>query len=347
MPYRLYQKQAIDLVLLDIMMPDISGLQVLSTLRRRFNKSELPVILVSALSERDNIVEGLRVGANDYITKPIEPQITKARITTQLELKALVDERLQLVTKLEDANHMRNRLMKMASHDLKNPINSINMALRIIEETGKAETSVMGMARKSIRQMQSIVIEFLDMDILKDEKVAVELRTVSIKEMLQDMVDTFAFMADEKQIRVNCHAVDGYMTADKKRLQQVLHNLMSNAIKYSPRGRNVVVDVEDRDETVRIHIVDEGAGISKDEQKQLFQPFAKISTTPTAGEDSTGLGLWIARQMMELQGGSIGLYSDAGAGCDFWIELPVANATTYRNPALDDTIPIPEELLVG
>jgi two-component system, sensor histidine kinase and response regulator len=316
-----------DLVLLDIMMPDMTGIEVLQIIRQQYNSSELPVILISALTEQRDVVDGLRSGANDYIPKPIEFEIVLARVQTQITLKEMADERQFVLENLERANAMRNRLMRIASHDLKNPLNNLNMALGLIGDGRDKNGQILGMAQKSVKQMQGIIMEFLDMDLLKEDAIDIQLETVSIDAALCDALESFQYAASEKQIRLVYHAAEGHIVADPKRLGQVLNNLVSNAIKYSPLDSTVAISVEACGDRVRIHVVDSGAGIAKEEQSQLFKPFSNISTQPTAGESSTGLGLWIAQQMMHMQHGEIGLTSEAGQGCDFWIELPLADET--------------------
>jgi signal transduction histidine kinase len=266
------------------------------------------------------------MGANDYITKPIEPEVVEARVETQIQLKKLADERQVLVENLERANNMRNQLMRIASHDLKNPLNNLNMLLqlRAINNHGTEKADWMKMASQSVGQMHSIIMEFLDMDILKEDALTIELEPIVLHDTLLDVIDTYQYTANEKRIRINYRPTPEIVIADRRRLVQVLNNLVSNAIKYSPRDGVVDVAVENSGDTARIHVMDSGVGIAPDEQSQLFKPFSRLSTTPTAGESSTGLGLWIAQQMIAMQNGEIGVNSVDGHGCDFWIELPIA-----------------------
>jgi two-component system sensor histidine kinase/response regulator len=314
-----------DLVLLDIMMPKITGIEVLQTIRKQYNSSELPVILISALSEQHEVVNGLRSGANDYITKPIEVEIVLARVETQITLKVMADERQFVLENLERVNSMRNRLMRIASHDLKNPLNNLNIALQLIETGRDKNGQILTMAQTSVRQMHGIIMEFLDMDLLKEDAINIQLEPVALDAAVSEVLEAFQYAASEKQIRIVYNPAQGHIVADYKRLLQVLHNLVSNAIKYSPINSTIKLVVENDGDKAQIHVIDSGAGIATAEQSELFKPFANISTQPTAGESSTGLGLWIAQQMMHMQHGEIGLTSDAGQGCDFWIELPLSD----------------------
>ncbi len=315
-----------DLVLLDIMMPDISGLAVLEWIRKQWDISQLPVILISALSETEDVRRGLSMGANDYISKPLDIEVVQARIETQVKLKQLTDIHNQTIQALEHANAMRNRLMRIASHDLKNPLNNLGMVLTLLQDEPDSSNNanLLDMAHQSIDRMLSIIIEFLDLDILREDTIDIDLQPVHVADILTQITETYHYAADKKDIQLHISVDDVIITADPKRLDQVLSNVVSNAIKYSPYHSDIRIFSKMDADCVKIHVVDQGEGIPEDEQPMLFQPFSKISTQPTGGENSTGLGLWIAKQMMVMQGGDIGLDSPPQGGCDFWLQLPLA-----------------------
>lgn len=327
------EREPFDLVLLDIMMPGISGLDVLQQIRQSHAPSDLPVILVSALKDPSDIQQGLELGANDYITKPVNPSILRARIKTQLMLKQLADERRSVVEQLEHANMLHRRLMRIASHDLKNPLHNISMAHTLLLDLMRDDPMVsemLQMAQKSTESMIEIVQEFLDMDVVRGDQIDVNLQTTNTSALISEVVLENQQAANDKSIDIQVDFSDHLIVADPARLKQVLNNLVSNAVKYSPFNSVIQVFAEHLPDGVYIHVVDHGPGIPPDEHDQLFQAFANISTKPTAGEHSTGLGLWIAQQMMVVQNGDIGLKTPPEGGADFWVKLPPASVGKFE-----------------
>lgn len=317
-----------DVVLLDIMMPGMSGLEVLETIRKTDGIAELPVILVSALSERKGVAHGLRMGANDYIVKPIDVEDVQARVQTQIRLKQYVDERKQIILHLQAMNERLERLMQVASHDLKNPMNNLNLlmsALRRAPQMDAKTLQLLDMAEHSLKTMLNVVQEFLDADTREDEVLSVNLTPTDARQVIRGVLQQYQLACEAKNIRINADDVRGVVMADAHRLAQVVSNLISNAIKYSPLNAQVRLSTLEQDGIWQLTVEDEGPGIPEAERDNLFQPFARLSNVPTAGESSTGLGLWIVREMMLLQGGEVGVYCPQEGGSHFWIQLPAAN----------------------
>lgn len=318
-----------DAVLLDVMMPVMNGLTCLKIIREIVDFATLPVILVSALSDKASIVNGIELGANDYITKPLDADIVMARLDTQISLKRLMDERNQAIASLEQANQMKARMMQIASHDLKNPLNNLGMVMTIMTEMFEDDAQTnkfLKMADKSITTMLDIINEFLTGQDLSDGIIA-EIEILQTQAIITDVLKENEVAATHKNIEIiTDYQSDTYIKADEKRLIQVMNNLISNAIKYSPKNSRVIVRVLENQGVWRLEIQDSGAGIPEAERQFLFQAFSKhdISTQPTNGESSTGLGLWIAAEMMRIQDGDIGMDSPVDGGCCFWIELPLA-----------------------
>ncbi len=319
-----------DALLLDVMMPIMDGITCLKIIREIVDFATLPVIMVSALSDKDSIVRGIQLGANDYITKPLDAEIIRARLDTQVSLKKLMDERNQAISTLQEANQLKARMMQIASHDLKNPLNNLGMVTSILTEMlaeDKKASHVLSMADKSIMTMLGIINEFLTGQDLTEGIVA-DIEQISALDVVSQVLEQNEVAANHKNIEViTDYQGNASIFADEKRLNQVMNNLISNAIKYSPKDSRVIVRTMQNQDIWRLEIQDSGAGIPEEERQFLFQAFSKhhISTQPTAGESSTGLGLWIAAEMMRVQNGAIGMDSPQEGGCCFWIELPLAD----------------------
>ena len=319
--------ESFDLVLLDIMMPSTSGLDVLRSIRNTSETAELPVILVSARMDEKDIVEGLSIGANDYITKPFRLSELRARVRTQMTLKRLQDERNQTIDELRAAHDLKDRFFRIASHDLKGPLGNLRLVhyllrQRVADDAMSGE--LLNTADANINNMQGVINEFLDMAALQSGVVDLHMDTVNVEPLLEDLLRQYHLNALKKDITVDASRVTGTIYCDSGRFSQALGNLVNNALKYSPWGSEIAIWTEIEGERTRICVGDHGPGIPNNERDKLFTEFGKLSNRPTGGESSTGLGLWIAKHLTTLQGGEIGVDTPNDGGSIFWIEMPNA-----------------------
>jgi signal transduction histidine kinase len=313
-----------DLVLLDIMMPTITGLQLLRVIRDNPLTSALPVILVSALSDNRDIIQGLELGANDYITKPIDVNVVMARAHTQLTLKRLLDERNHTITNLRMMQEIRERFFRIAAHDLKGPLSNIRLASHILrahtqDNAGAKDT--LDALSMSLEKMQEVINDFLDTAAIQTGKLDLRLDCVPIMRLVMDVTIQYEAAAARKNITLDATGVSGAALMDFARMCQVVANLVSNAIKYSPRSTKITIWSAEQDGKLTLHVGDQGPGIPKEERTKLFREFSKLSTRPTEGESSTGLGLWIVKHLMDLHQGEVGVECPPEGGSIFWVRM--------------------------
>jgi two-component system sensor histidine kinase/response regulator len=330
---RLLSQDHFDLVLCDIHMPDFDGFQVLEGIRSSADRADTPVILISGVADSTDIVRGLEMGANDYLSKPVDKQVALARIRTQLALKQSLDAQKQMIRELKNVQAMRDRFFHIASHDLKNPMNNIRMAhflLRGMLEEDPSADVLLDNIEIALDSMQSIVGDFLDMAAIQSQALDLKMDDVLVEDALWDVIIQFNISAQKKNIVLKLDEVAGHVRADSRRLVQALGNLVSNAIKYSPRDTVVKLSTQRKDDVIRILIQDQGPGIPEEERERLFSEFGKLSTTPTEGEGRTGLGLWIVKQLVTLQDGLVGAEFPETGGSIFWLELPAANPVAEK-----------------
>jgi signal transduction histidine kinase len=152
----------------------------------------------------------------------------------------------------------------------------------------------------------------------------------AVDKLINDISQQYRFVAEKKEIELQISAAAGSIWADRQRTTQVLNNLISNAIKYSPRGSTVTIWAEEHEQSVHILVADQGPGIPAEERIRLFTQFGKLTTRPTEGENSTGLGLWIVKHLVTLQNGKVGFECPPGGGSIFWIELPAAPSNEHE-----------------
>lgn len=320
-------RETFDLVLLDIMMPDMNGLQVLEIIRNAPATADLPVVLISAMSDTDDIVRGLQLQANDYIVKPIDIDVVMARVETQLKLKQTSDLQKQAIAELEAAQQMKDKLLRIASHDLRSPLSNVNMGHSLLRDYVKDQPEaleILDTLQVTVKRMKEIVEEFLDVSKFQSSGIEVKLEHVEVADVVAAVVAQYSRMAFDKNIAIQTGNLSGTAVADHARLEQSLNNLVTNAIKYSPRDTVISLWSDVQGSRVRINVADQGPGIPAGERDKLFKEFSKLSTRPTAGEHSSGLGLWIVKQMVILQGGDVGVDCPTEGGSIFWIEFPHA-----------------------
>ncbi|MEJ2148490.1 MAG: hybrid sensor histidine kinase/response regulator [Chloroflexota bacterium] len=320
-----------DLVLLDVMMPEVDGLEVLRQVRQHPETVELPVIMVTALGDTQDVIQGLELGANDYLTKPPQFEILAARVRTQLKLKALQDQRRQDILRLRELDALKDKFLQIAAHDLRNPLNNIVMSAELLDEHKEEFAQIdpefkriLKMVRMAIRMMQSIINDFLDLRAMESGQLELQREQTSLNYVLEQALLQFGSYAEQKEVDVRSDLADNLPDcfADPDRLMQIASNLIGNAIKYSHLGGSVVVTSRLHDGCLRVEVQDDGPGIPEEEMPLLFTPFSRLSNKPTGGEKSSGVGLSIARHLVELHQGTIGAESEAGIGSTFWFEIP-------------------------
>jgi signal transduction histidine kinase len=234
--------------------------------------------------------------------------IENAMLVEELEtrVRARTAELADANARLQTLNAEKDRFIAIAAHDLRGPLSNIEMTGRLLLDV-RAD-----LPAEQVRFLLSDVLEQTEPIVLAD--------------MLAETVERHDRLAVSKDIQVVLSPVpEGTALADRNRLRQVLDNLISNAVKYSPPGTTVHVDADLTDGQWVIRVIDEGPGIDPVEQARLFRYFERLSTAPTGGEKSTGLGLAIAREIVRAHGGEIGVESEPGAGAMFWFTLPVAD----------------------
>lgn len=322
---QILERQKIDLILLDIMMPGISGLDVLKVIRDQKSTADLPVIMISAMDDNGTMEQGFDLGANDFIPKPFDFAVARARIRTHLKLKLMADYQKQMVVELEATKAMKERLLQIAAHDLKSPLSNVHMAEQLLRDIITADpvvAEILDTLRSTVINMNQVIEDFLDMEAVEDNKIEVQLESIDAQEIIINIVDQYTYAADSKNIKIEVEDIDIHVFADPTRLNQVLSNLISNALKYSPQNTSIRIYPKSHDKYLRLCVADKGPGIPINERPQLFQEFRKLSPRPTGGESSTGLGLWIVKHLAQIQGGKVGADFPDDGGSIFWVELP-------------------------
>lgn len=314
-----------DLVLLDLVMPGMDGLEVCKRLKANPQTMEVPIIFLTATKDTEIAVTALDQGAVDFINKPFHGAELLARVRTHVELKRTRDELQKIIIE-------KNELMGAVAHDLKNPLSAARFSALMLREPlspSVQQELVKGMI-ESCDGMLAFIQERLERNARESHGGELKIQPFNLVDALATTVHKNLPIANAKQSALDLATGDGdppAVLADYHGLCQVLDNLVSNALKFSPPGSCVRIAVEESAADpahILVSVSDEGPGVSAEDQPHLFEPYRRLSAKPTAGESSTGLGLSIARRMMERMGGAIGCDARPAGGARFWIRIPLA-----------------------
>lgn len=330
-------KRVPDLILLDIQMPEMNGFDACRELKANPKYSDIPVIFLTAKVDSYDVVDGFKLGAVDYITKPFNTMELLARVHTHLELKHARDlltsknKYLEVITKgLSKLNNEKNTFIEIAAHDLKSPLSTIKgLAEFLRRESELPPDSMKVMLRNIIRsseRMFSIIRNLLDVSVIEEGNFRFDTTPVDVESILLDLIDLHShYSADVKNIQFTLNVPENFspkMKGNSDSLAQVFDNLLSNALKYSPPGTIVTITLSKQENRLRCEIHNEGEGLSSEDIDTMFTKFAKLSVKPTADEPSTGLGLYIAQKLTQAMNGVISCRSEQGKGSTFIVEFP-------------------------
>ena len=328
---KLAEKINPDLILLDVLMPDMTGFETCAKLKENPNLKSIPVIFLTAKTETEDIVTGFKTGGVDYITKPFKKEELLMRIKTHLDLRFFALAIQDKNENLARLNKEKNEFLGIAAHDLKNPLSAIKGLAELIEKFNAdlSPEEIVDSAqqiRVSSEFMFQIIIDLLDINAIEEGRFVLNMSDFEPDIIVNMVVNKFAPSAEKKDIKLNtsCNCPGININADAGKVQQVLDNLISNAIKFSPFGLNIWVSSELilSDGMVRITVKDEGPGISEEDKTKLFKKFSKLTARPTNEENSTGLGLSIVKRLVEEMKGRIYCESELGHGAAFVVEFP-------------------------
>jgi len=326
----------IDLVLLDYLLPDMSGLQVLHRLREQQCALELPVIIVTAFYETSVVVEALQAGANDYIHKPFDFEVLKARIDVQLQRKQLDAQLRATMDAAERANLAKSDFLTMVSHELRTPLNAILGFCQLIEhdikEAGEDKyLTDLENIYSSGRRMLTLTEGLLDLARIEAGKMEFSYSQFSLAKLLHSCIEELRPLFLENGNRLEVHSETDFdvFHGDELRLRQILVNLLGNAAKYANNGR-IVVKLKKQGLSVKepvyacIEIKDSGMGIPADKLDMMFKKFSRLHNGKGEIAKGAGLGLMISHQLCASMGGSIAVESQKGQGSTFTVLIPDA-----------------------
>ncbi len=291
-----------DLILLDIMMPELDGFETCQRLKTNPKTKNIPVIFLTAKTEIEDIVRGFELGAIDYVTKPFNIPELLARVNTHLELKFTKDE-------LEKSVYEQKKLLHVLCHDLKAPMGNILSILEIVDE----EPEIFDMMKSKLKISVLNGIKTIDlvriMRELDDFKLL--LSGVNLNEVIHESITMMEHLCTEKKIEIGVNLGQSInVEAEKTSLiNSVINNLLSNAIKFSDSGSKIFIDTEPDENKVVIKVKDSGIGMSQKMLNEIFDESKKTTRKGTNGEVGTGFGLPLVKKYITAYGGTIEVFS--------------------------------------
>jgi signal transduction histidine kinase len=317
-----------DLVLTDVMMPRLDGFGLLRALREEPHTRAVPVVMLSARAGEEAAIEGLEAGADDYLVKPFSARELLARVRSNLELARMrreVSQQEALAVSLKEAVQARDDFLSVASHELKTPLAAFQLQLALIDRNLPPESRAnvkdrLAAAGRQVQRLHELVETLLDVALLASGQLVLEREEVDlvgvVEEAAGQMRDELERAGSALRLEVQGPIVGRY---DRHRLELVVSNLLSNAARYG-MGQPIEVSLQNKEGVARLTVTDHGMGIRPEDAARIFERFERAVSSRHYG--GLGLGLWIARQVVEAHGGYIQVDSAPGQGATFTVELP-------------------------
>ncbi len=316
-----------DVILLDVMMPNVTGFEVCQRLKSDERWRHIPVILVTALNSKEDLVHGLNSGADEFVSKPVNGAELRARVSTMLRIKHQYDE-------IQGALSMREELANMIVHDMRTPISAILLYLDLLSKAPASAASLERIIPKLQAQAQRLNTMLTDMLLvakMQSGKLVLNAKLVDMGQLIESAVQDQEAVASTKGIWVETELPNDSrkVPVDSKLMQRALENLLSNALKFSPDCSTVTVRLayagdhsssNGRQPRLCIQVIDEGPGVPKEFHEDIFDRF-KVVKVQSAEVPQVGMGLAFCKMVVEAHGGRIWVEANHPTGAVFNLEL--------------------------
>lgn len=319
-----------DLILLDVMMPGISGFDTAVILKKDKETTDIPIIFLTALNNPSELVHGFQVGANDFLTKPFNKEELVMRVMHQVQLVAAKRIIVRQNEELKRTISNRDKMYSVIAHDLRSPMASIRMVLNLVvsaispDVIGKEMFELLDKANKESEETHDLLDNLLKWTKSQTGRINVVYQDFDINEVIPGVVEIFSMIAFTKKIKLEYKPNSDKLVvrADNDMLKTVVRNFLSNAVKFSPEGSTIeIITGTEGDGYAKISIRDHGVGIAPERLEGLFH---KGETTyGTSGEEGSGLGLQLCADFARKNGGDVMVESVLGQGSTFSVLVPL------------------------
>jgi signal transduction histidine kinase len=323
-------------IVLDWQMPGLPGLEACKFVRATRNQNALPILMLTVLSERADLVEAITAGANDYLTKPYDGNELLARVAAVVRTKQLYDRLVEAELRERAANQAKDDFLALASHELRTPLNAI---LGWVQLMGSGQLDASGFFRavetieRNAKLQVKLIEDILDGSRIMAGKERLEIAPFDLSSLVQSVVESVQPALDTKKITLTLalDAAASPLSGDAERIQQVLSNLLSNALKFTSKGGHIEIRSARVADTITLSVRDDGQGIAPDFLLHVFDRFRQAAGTSSRRHGGLGLGLSLVRHFVEAHDGTVTVASEGlGRGAEFVVTLPAPVAIGDR-----------------
>jgi len=322
------QQISFDLILLDIMMPEMDGYEVCIKLKQDPKTKDIPVIFLTAKTNEDSLKKGFDSGGVDFISKPFKANELLARVSTHIQLKMVREILSETNINLQKANQDKDKLLSIIAHDLSNPFSVLITFSKLLidsyEDFSKEDVlTYLKTFYQTSKQGYNLLDNLLKWSKSQTGKMDVEPVTIDLKDIVEENITLLYSQATSKKIILTNHVPEGLIAfADLNMILTVIRNLISNAIKFTNERGTVDISGSSHQNFIEITVKDSGVGIGEEDLEKLFRIDVKHSTTGTANERGTGLGLMLCKEFIERNNGKLLAKSKLNQGSEFTFLLP-------------------------
>ena len=318
-----------DLILLDVMMPDLNGFDTAVILKKDPETQEIPIIFLTALNNPSDLVKGFQVGANDFLTKPFNKEELVMRVMHQIQLVAAKRIIIRQNEELKRTISNRDKMYSVIAHDLRSPMASIrmvlNLAVNVVSKdiVGEEIFGLLDKANRESEETHDLLDNLLKWTKSQTGRLSVVYQELDLDDIVPGVVDIFRMIAEMKKIDLKYIPADEKLIvhADNDMIKTIIRNFLSNAVKFTPEGKSVEVFYKREGDFARISVRDHGVGIEPDRVEAIFH--TGETTYGTGGEEGSGLGLQLCQDFARKNGGDARVESTLGEGSTFSFTIPL------------------------
>ena len=324
----LLKTQTPDIILLDIVLPGISGLGVCKAIKESESLCHIPVLILTHVSDSENKVAGLKVGADDYVTKPFAIEELNARISAILNTKALQQELIAARDAAQQSASAKSSFLANMSHEIRTPMNGVVGFIELLMETDldSEQKEYVEAIHRSGKSLLIIINDILDFSKLESGDLSLEEINFDLAQVISDVSNLIKPKLQDKPVEIEYRInpeIPQIINGDPHRLRQVLLNILGNSAKFTKKGKiRSVVKLEKKEEKrifLHFELKDTGIGIPSDKVETIFELFTQADSSTTREYGGTGLGLSIARKLSQKTGGNCWAESEPGKGSIFHV----------------------------
>ena len=314
-------------ILLDIMMPEMNGFEVCRQLKANPVTVSIPVLMVTALSDRDDRLKGIEAGASDFLSKPVDARDVELRTRNAVQSKQLYDRLQESFQKLKALELLRDNLTHMVVHDMRSPLQGITGNLEMLEmdlgnSMSEEEKNCLKNALTSAQWLVEMVSCLLDVSRMEADQMPLCRKPCDLGQVAEEAVNLLSGLFTQSPVVVERSPEGCEVLCDKSIVRRIISNLLANAAKFSPHNSEIKLSIQRLPDAVRVSVTDHGPGIPPECHARIFEKFGQLGNGAQRTAYSTGLGLTFCKMAVEQHGGQIGVESVPCHGNTFWFTLP-------------------------